>query len=58
MADKMPQLQKELAQIAGRARLTSAVEDLDNMIELLSNARELVASGSWPSACPPSYGLC
>ncbi len=58
MADNMPQLRKELSHIAGRARLSSAVEDIDKMIDLLTAAREQVASGSlWlrRTASPPMF---
>lgn len=46
MAENMHQLQKELAQSTKNARLSSAVDDVDKMIALLTEARERVASGT------------
>jgi hypothetical protein len=46
MADNMPGLKKELAHIGSKARLSSAVSDVDKMIALLSTAREQIASST------------
>ncbi len=45
MADAMPQLQAELSQIAGKAHLSAAVDDVDKIIAMLTAARQEVASG-------------
>ena len=55
MADGMPLLQRELSHIAAKARLSSAVDNVDKMIELLLDARaqisscELTSVNQWPS---------
>jgi len=41
----MLELQKELKKFSQGAKLTSAVQDVDKLIELLVNARESVAAG-------------
>ena len=46
MADGMPLLQRELSHIAGKARLSSAVDKVDKMIALLVEAREQISSGT------------
>ncbi|OAA65984.1 regulator of gluconeogenesis [Niveomyces insectorum RCEF 264] len=50
MADNMPGLHAELAKISQRARLTSAVEDVDSVIARLLEAREKVALEQDPHA--------
>lgn len=47
----MPLLQRELSNIAGKARLSSAVDNVDKMIALLLEAREHIALGRL--ALPP-----
>ena len=44
MADNMPTLRNDLAQVARKARLTSAVQDVDKILARLVEAREQIAS--------------
>ena len=46
----IPQLQKELSRLTGgnTARLSAAVDDVDKMIEVLTNARDQIAHGLSP----------
>lgn len=39
------QLQKDLDKLTGSAKLSDAVQDVDKVIDLLTAAREKVASG-------------
>lgn len=39
------QLQKDLDKLSKSAKLADAVQDVDNIIELLTSAREKVAAG-------------
>ncbi|CAK7263979.1 hypothetical protein SEPCBS119000_000764 [Sporothrix epigloea] len=50
MADNMPTLHKDLLAIARKARLTSAVNDVDSMIAQLLAARESIAAERDPHA--------
>ncbi|EFW98654.1 regulator of gluconeogenesis [Grosmannia clavigera kw1407] len=50
MADKMPALRAELSQVARKARLSSAVNDVDKIIARLLQAREQIASEQDPHA--------
>ncbi|CAK7228305.1 hypothetical protein SBRCBS47491_006862 [Sporothrix bragantina] len=50
MADNMPMLRKDLAAVARKARLTSAVNDVDSIIAQLLEARESIAAGRDPHA--------
>lgn len=49
MADNMPTLRNDLSMVARKARLTSAVEDVDSIIARLLEAREKIAAGETPS---------
>lgn len=50
MADNMPTLRNDLSMVARKARLTSAVEDVDSIIARLLEAREKIAAGT----CSPA----
>ncbi|CAK7198827.1 hypothetical protein SEUCBS139899_001494 [Sporothrix eucalyptigena] len=50
MADNMPTLRKDLQAVARKARLTSAVNDVDSIITKLLEARESIAAGGDPHA--------
>lgn len=50
MADNMPKLRAELSQIARKARLSSAVTDVDKIIARLMQAREQIAADQDPHA--------
>ncbi|ERS99966.1 hypothetical protein HMPREF1624_03335 [Sporothrix schenckii ATCC 58251] len=50
MADNMPTLRNDLSMVARKARLTSAVEDVDNIIAQLLEAREKIAAEQDPHA--------
>ncbi|KAL1913492.1 hypothetical protein Sste5344_000454 [Sporothrix stenoceras] len=50
MADNMPTLRNDLSMVARKARLTSAVEDVDSIIARLLEAREKIAAEQDPHA--------
>lgn len=54
----MPTLRNDLSMVARKARLTSAVEDVDSIIAQLLAAREKIASGlCLPLVVCPIVGL-
>ncbi|KLU84034.1 sporulation protein RMD5 [Magnaporthiopsis poae ATCC 64411] len=46
--DAMPQLHKDIQALAGKARLTEAVADIDDLIQKLTEARQSVAAARDP----------
>lgn len=57
MADNMPTLRNDLSMVARKARLTSAVEDVDSIISRLLAAREKIAAGKTLSVCSSYFTL-
>ena len=58
MADNMPTLRNDLSMVARKARLTSAVEDVDSIIARLLEARERIAAGVYsPTIARSSMSL-
>lgn len=55
----MSQLQKDVEKLINSAKLSDAVQDVDRIIDLLSEARESVAAGEHlPSIMAPCPCVC